>query len=609
MIRLLILSLMIFLLCIIAPFPAYSNFSYKSYVVQRDRGTDILCDPYIVQKNDWVHKLFKQKGEIAYKNFQEFLSIFKRMNPHIHNINKIHPGQQLFIPLKKLEPGAMPGQSSGIVTIPFITISSIEDIVKASLAEYKIKKGDCISKLVAQGYGLYGTGSYIKGVALFKLTNPNVNNLHNIYPGQIIYMPDPSIQKEQWYRSIFDNSGNIIRKLLSMTPLEISTDRSESLTSEKTQINNSGNKKNEPVSFFQGAANILDAKLLNNGAYYFPKQGEEDFQLDLSRFPIMEFKDKSRIIFSEGNIKKSDLKAIKAFWENVKILPIRRKASREEIFDSIFSSFQKDTSKNQLSFSDKGVKIKVSARWIIDKSSAAGNKSRSSVCMTLINSRNEQTPDLICRYLERHNIIIKDILQDKKGKREKSKKESKKPAKKNHAQDVTGINASNYKAFVNNLLATLGYNYAQSVSISFPYAGIQVEAMSNLVSKSDGKMLLVDFGDLYGDAIFTIKKTGLDVICIKEEYDFPAIIEKLLYALNVSYVKDPMFFAAKRPDNYNTSLTISGFLIANTDLSILSEHSKQLTKKSKTLIATAPLHYDIVQFLTEQDIRLLMVND
>ena len=589
MLKLLISGLLILLLCMIVPFPAYSSFLYKSYIVRHDRGTDILCDPYIVQKHDWVYKLFRQKGEIAHKDFPEFLNIFKRINPHIHNINRIHPGQHIFIPLKKLDPGALPGQSSGIVTIPFITISSIEDIIKASLTEYEIQKGDCISRLVAQEYGLYGTGSYRKGIELFKFTNPNVNNLNCIYPGQIIYMPDPSIQKEQWYQSLFDNSGNIILKPLARI-------------------------RQTPVSPFQEAANILDARLLDNGTYYFPRHGEEDFQLDLSRSPVMEFKDKARIIFPKENIKKSDLKAIKSFWKNVKVLPIlhrashkaSHRASREEILDSIFLSIQKDILKKQLSFSDHGVKVKVLARWIIDKSSPAGNKSHN-VCVTLIESQDEQIPDSICRYLYQHDITIKDILRDKKCAKEKSKEESRRTQYQDPARDVTSIDTLDRRAFVNDLLTAIGYNYAQNVSISFPYAGIQVEATSNLVSKSDGKMLLVDFGDLYGDAILAVKKTGLDIIRIKEEDGFSAVIEKLLCALGVSYTDDPTFLAAKRPAVYNTSLTIPGFLVANRNLPVLPERSQHLTGKSKILLATVPLDNEVIQFLTEQDIKVIMM--
>ena len=61
---------------LIVPVTANSAFLYKSYTIRYDRGWDILCDPYVVQKNDWVLKLFKQKGEIAHQDFPEFLRIF-----------------------------------------------------------------------------------------------------------------------------------------------------------------------------------------------------------------------------------------------------------------------------------------------------------------------------------------------------------------------------------------------------------------------------------------------------------------------------------------------------------------------------------------------------
>ncbi len=97
---LLIIILLAFLIgsFLIGPVPADGAFLYKSYTIRYDRGWDILCDPYVVQKNDWVIKLFKQKGEIAHKDFPEFLRIFKRINPHIRDINRIRPGQHIMIP-------------------------------------------------------------------------------------------------------------------------------------------------------------------------------------------------------------------------------------------------------------------------------------------------------------------------------------------------------------------------------------------------------------------------------------------------------------------------------------------------------------------------------
>ncbi|MBU0768222.1 MAG: hypothetical protein KJ687_03910, partial [Proteobacteria bacterium] len=66
-------SVIIAILCM-NTFPcAYAAFFYKSYVIRYDRGRNILCDPYVVKKDDWVFKLFREKGEISNRDFPEFL--------------------------------------------------------------------------------------------------------------------------------------------------------------------------------------------------------------------------------------------------------------------------------------------------------------------------------------------------------------------------------------------------------------------------------------------------------------------------------------------------------------------------------------------------------
>ena len=102
-----VFSVILISIWLISPDSAYNAFLYKSYIIRCDRGWDILCDPYVVKKDDWLYKLFRQKGEIANKDFPEFLRIFKRINPHIHDIDKIRAGQHIIIPLKKLPPNSM----------------------------------------------------------------------------------------------------------------------------------------------------------------------------------------------------------------------------------------------------------------------------------------------------------------------------------------------------------------------------------------------------------------------------------------------------------------------------------------------------------------------
>ena len=571
------------LICIIAPYSADSALLYKSYVVRCDKGRDILCDPYVVQKGDWVIKLFKQKGDISHKNFPEFLNIFKRINPHIRDIDTIRPGQHIFIPLKKLKKDSLPGQSSGVVTIPFVTISNLPDIIKHHSTEHIVQKGDFISRLISRGYGLYGTKLYKEGIVLFRLINPDVVNPDRIYTGQKLYIPNPSLRNKPWYKSLFDSSGNIIIKPdLNSSPAKTPEPSIPTVKHDNTP------------SPFAAIASILDAKFLNKGIYYFPRPNGVDYRLDLSSFPVIELKDNTKFLLfpdtdknKDKNIKESDLNAIKSYWSNVKIVPITNKASTEQALESVLELFEKEAFKNKILFSDQSVKVEVKGKWIINQPYFAGKK-KTHLCITPIIDPIEQTPDLIARYLKQHDIIIKDFLKDFK----KTKDKSKKAQNKDTAENVIIIDFSDHKTFVNNLLTAMGCNYAQNVAITFPYAGIQIKALSNLISTDKVKPLLVDFGDLYGDAIIAIKKTGLNIIQITKKDSAYRVIEKIFDALEVSYIKDPTFLAAKRPIVYNTSLTIPGYLISN-------------KKQDKILLATVPVHHNVIQFLSNKGIRVI----
>ena len=590
--RLFITVLFIF---IIAPYSAGSTLLYKNYIVRYDKGWDILCDPYIVQKGDWVFKLFRQKGEISHNDFPEFLNIFKRINPHIRNIDRIRPGQHILIPLKRLKKDSLPGQSSGVVTIPFVTISNLPDFIKPLSTEHIVQKGDFISRLISRGYGLYGTKSYKEGIVLFRLINPNVVNIDRIYPGQKLYIPNPSLRNKTWYKSLFDNAGNILIKTDQNIP-DIKTLTSFMLP----------DKYDSTQSPFAAVASILDAKFLNKGIYSFPMQGENDYKLDLSSFPLIELKDKTKILLDlstnkDKKINEPELNAIKSFWSDVKIVPIANKASTVQVLESVMESFGKEAFKNKILFSDKGVKVEVRGKWIIEQPYFAGEK-KTHLCITPVTDPDEQTHDLIARYLEQQDIIIKDFLKDFTKDLNGTKHKSKKAQNENTAEDARpledaiAIDFSDHKTFVNNLLTAMDYNYAQNVAITFPYAGIQIKALSNLVSSSNVKPLLVDFGDLYGDAIIAIKKTGLEIIQINNKDNAHEVIRKILDALEASYTKYPTFLAAKRPDVYNTSLTIPGYLISN-------------KRQHKILLATTLINDDIAQFLTNQDIKVLMMDD
>jgi len=510
------------------------------------------------------------------------LRIFKRINPHIRDIERIRPGQHIIIPLKKLPPDSMSGQSSGAVTIPFVTFPNIPETLKAYLTEYTVQKGDCISILISKRYGAYDTEPYKHGIKLFKLINSDIKDLNQIYAGQNILIPDPAILSQTWYQSRFDRFPEHTR--------HPGMNRSI-LTSKNIPVDSvSKDRKTQSETHLSKVSSALDGKLTSKGVYYFPRPGREDFALDLSGTPLMELKNGTRILFfTDDNNQDPELDRVKAFWKDVYIVGIPPDDSVKSVFDRVFKSLGKDFLKPPLSFFDQGVKVEVRGQWIFNKIDEKENIVRH-FCVTLIDHPSERTPESILRYLDQNNIVLKEILT---GKNTAGLKSNGLNLPKSDGT-VSIIDASDQKAFVNDLITAMGYTYSPNVSISFPYSGIQVKTVSNLFTGSDGHPFLVDFGDLYGDAVSDMGKTGFTVIQIKNDDNCLVIIQKILEAMDVSYTNHPTFLAAKRSDTHNTVLTIPGFLVAG-------------EVKQKILFSFALLNDGIIQFLTNQGVKISMI--
>ena len=575
-------SLAIILLAfLIVPLKANSAFLYKSYTIRYDRGWDILCDPYVVQKNDWVLKLFKQKGEIAHKDFPEFLRIFKRINPHVRDVDRIRPGQHIMIPLRKLRQGALPGQSSGIVTIPFVTISNVPETLKMHSGEYEVQSGDCVSILIARRFGGYGSTSYQDGIKLFKLMNPDIENLDRIYTGQRVRIPDPAIRSQPWYPSLFDYAAGDGYDGGRGNAIYAGTTASESLQS--------AGGEDQPETLLSAAASILNAKLFDKGKHYLPRPGQDDFELDLSRMPLLELKDGTRIFLPEDyQALESEINTAKSCWSNVKVVQLSPGASAEQIFNSIFELLGIDLLSDRLSFSDNGIEVETHAKWVINELSGQEKTARK-ICISLINGLEQRTPESIARYLEQHGIVVKDVLTGAEG----ANPQDNRPLH-NTVGNVVTVDPADHRALVNDLLTAMGYQYAPNVSITFPYANIQVKAVSNLVTKRNGSPLLIDFGDFFGDAVAAIENTGFDIIQVTGQDSFNSILQKLLDALGLSYSNDPTFWAANRSEVHNTALTIPGYLVAEAG-------------GAKVLFSKAPLHNEVIQLLKHQGVKVVML--
>ncbi|MGD9007748.1 MAG: LysM domain-containing protein [Desulfobacteraceae bacterium] len=521
---------------------------YKNYVVRYDRGWDILCEPYVVKKNDWVLKIFRQKGEIAHQNFRDFLGIFQRLNPHIKNINMIRPGQAIDIPIRKLEQGSLPGQATGVVTIPFVTLTRVVDVVLQHSHSYQVKRGDTVSQLIARHYGRYGTKGYREGIKLFQAANPQVENLDRIYAGQKLYLPDPNIREKQWYASMYDDKGELRENLgQASAPAPAATGQGRIRTVEAEP------QKPLPQEPLAAAAALVGGKLLSKGTYYLPREPQEDFELDLSRHPMIDVQGQNKMLFtSSDRIMGVSKESFESQQPDVHVIAYDPEAPVTEIIASMFEAMEQssDQKGDEVTFDDQGVHVAVTAKWI------RPTTDRRNICISPIAGPDQRTPEPMRRYLEQNGVVLKEVLPDGHA----VQNDAANPTRHHAVKNILAIAATGQKEFVKSLAPALGLTYRPNIQITFPYAGIQVKATANLISTGDGREFLVDFGDLYGDAVDAIRTTGLQIIQVTAEEGFRAVATKILAALEGNYAENPTFLAANRPAQYNIAVTIAGVL-------------------------------------------------
>jgi LysM repeat protein len=562
------------------PEQAGAAFFKKRFVVRKDRGQDILCDPYVVQKGDFVTKLFKQRGAISHEDYPKFLAIFKRVNPDVEDIDRIFPGHRIFIPLKVLPPGTLMGQDTGTVTLPIIMISDLPELVKESSSVYEVTAGDTVWELIVSRFGGLTRKEYMKLKELVKYMNPQLEDLNRINIGDKLRIPESKVRNTLWYDAIFDEKT---AKIVNQKPFRPET-AEEEVKAELAVLPESGDKDSEekkslsppssdPAATADGvdaggtvpvgppglathlrkAARVLNAELMVRGDFFFPRRGLPDYRVILSRTPVMHLPGGVRLLFDPYKVvSEADIAVIKRHWRKLSVIRLKEDTALRQIFEKMCPAIDVNGCGNKLSFSDNGISVTVRGEYIFDRPGGDGK-----ICLTFIDGKSEQLPVEIRRYLAHHWIVAADWI-DSAGRFFPAAQAGDGPL---IIENVIQLEASSVQAFAGRFLDLLGYRLQMSEEISFPYAGFRVNSMVHKVTREGETLLLLDFGDLKGEAVAAIEDAGYHVLQIPGGTAHAETAELLMGALSVQKSRPPLFWAADRRRIHNVSLRIPGFIV------------------------------------------------
>ncbi len=295
--------------------------SIKRYTVFNYEDGEVICEPYVVKKDDWLYKIFRKKGEISESDFPHFLEIFKQLNENISNIDTIRPGQNIMIPLKMVNKAQFSQTRPGILDIPVIEYATMPDTmdIEPFVDKYQVKEGDTVSELIDRQF-LDEAGIITpEGIEAFKLANPEIKNINLIYTGSYIHLPDPAIASQPWFRALFDTSPpDSSAETEGSNEADIKDDGEKERTVSSPRITTIDSQKLVQLNRY---ASLIGGTLKHTGKMYFPRQDQSTQVLDLEAFPLIETKDgKKMVLVSEGKIEDELLKSMKSYWNNLKVV-------------------------------------------------------------------------------------------------------------------------------------------------------------------------------------------------------------------------------------------------------------------------------------------------
>jgi len=549
--------------------PVLAARPYKTYVVKRYKHWDILCDPYTVQKGDYVWELLRRRGCIIEWDLAWYTALLQRLNPHLGNVNKIYPGQEILIPLKRMDPekGTV-GADERLHTIPFLP-----DILYST---YTIQPGDYVAKIAAERHGFREDQIPEEYFEAVKELNPGIENLNQIHPGQKIRIPDIGSQGQPSRRAgPARTSGSSVTSRDSAPP---AVDRPF--------------ERRRSRSGISGWVEQMGGRMIQSGYYFFPVQGNEDFKLDLEAFPVIELEGGRRILLDTGKGLSEDAqKAIRAFWKPLTIVRTEPWETRRTLLDKVFRTIHGGEIERtvEVPMSGDGIHVTLRGDWILDRKGEE-HSLRGYDCITMITNPEEKTSVPLTGYLAGKNIWISDLLPEGVHEGMAAEQETGDSA----ALPVFAIPASNHENYVENLVKGLGYSYDRHVPLSFQYAGFQIQTVANLMHGEDDLDVVVDFGTLFGDAKGAIEKSGLKVISIKSEDKAMDIAKHIMQTIGITWTTDPVLFGADRDVFKTTSVEIPGLLASP-------------ATQGKTLLTLSPLPMKICEFLKEKGIVVVKI--
>ena len=487
----------------------------------------VFAEAYFIQAGDYLWKILRERGLLEKRNIMETISILKKLNPSLSNLNLIYPGQKVIIPLT-ISPGrGAPAPGLKITPIP-ISLDALKDM---DMENYTVSPGDSLVKIIKSRYTIPQKEIYNEYLSLVKRLNPSVNDLDAIYPGQIIRLPVYSPQ--------------IVRMPVKPIPSPEPKEKAQ-----KKELSASSLQLNLQL---KDIFSQMGEEWVHSGQHFIPLKSGGQVNLKADSFPVINLSNGDKVIVDlHSDLPEKMTKLIKSSWGNYRVVHLGQGDALRTAFDKILPlcNYSKIYRLGDPFELGGDIPLQITADWIIEQD--AGSPDKKISVITLTDEPTPKTPQVIKDFLSTLGIKAIDYpLVDKSSEAPPHRGEILHPG-------------NDPSALIEQILKLSGRNFTPKVEIPV-YKGQQTDF--NLVVKADflinlnGRDGIIDLTGLGPDIISLLQEHRFSVLSLATENDPYLIVSKALDLLGIKFDSNPhSFMATGRDKTRNIRLTIPGII-------------------------------------------------
>ncbi|MBW1801678.1 MAG: LysM peptidoglycan-binding domain-containing protein, partial [Deltaproteobacteria bacterium] len=277
----------------------------------------VLTERYAVREGDHLWKLLRERKLLNKKQLPDIIAMLKQLNSDLGNLDLIHPGQTIVIPLIISPAKGMPVASKKALPRPKRV--SIKDVKDLDLESFTVKSGDSLIKIIQDRYNIPKEHLHDEYLGLVKKLNPTIENIDTIYPGQKVRLPIYSPQ--------------IVRRPIETPPAPAPAPAPEpSPKPTPAPVTRLGKKLGELFT-------LLGEEWVHTGEHFIPIKSGGHVNLKAESFPILDLSNGNRIIIDlNADLPQEMAGLISSSWENYRVVHLEKKSSLREALNRILPS-------------------------------------------------------------------------------------------------------------------------------------------------------------------------------------------------------------------------------------------------------------------------------